>query len=65
MPNEEEILCEHICIFLRNHAWCGSESIIESVGLPAPTINTQLQALVDNGLLKTVTKDTELKYALR
>ena len=65
MPNEEEILCEHICIFLRNHAWCRGDSIVESVGLPAPMINNQLESLVDQGLLKTITKDTELRYALR
>ena len=65
MPDEEEILREHICIFLRNNAWCRGDSIVECVELPAQTIHSQLQALVEKGLLKTVTTDTEPRYALR
>jgi hypothetical protein len=62
--NEEELLGEHIRVFVRNNPWCCEDLIIEGVGLPAPTIKKQLTALESKGFLKTLPQDASLRYAL-
>ena len=64
IPSEEELLGEHICIFLRNNPWCPEDAIIECVGLPAQQVTNQLQVLQDAGFLKSVPHNNSSKYAL-
>jgi hypothetical protein len=64
IPSEEELLGEHIRIFLRYNPWCPENSIIDSVGLPARKIKTQLKVLEDEGFLNSVSYSNSPKYAL-
>ncbi|MCP4197110.1 MAG: hypothetical protein GY762_08155 [Proteobacteria bacterium] len=64
IPSEEELLGEHIRIFLRNNPWCPEDSIIDSVGLPARKTKIQLKVLEDAGFLKSVSYNNSPKYAL-
>jgi hypothetical protein len=64
IPSEEELLGEHIRVFVRNNPWCVEDVIIESIGLPARTVKKQLKSLEDKGFLKTLPHDDSLRYAL-
>jgi hypothetical protein len=64
IPSEEELLGEHIRIFLRHNPWCPEDAILEIVGLPALQVKNQLQVLKDAGFLKSVPHNNSQKFAL-